>query len=62
VRVYLTQTPEEQIQLPSWTFPSLQGDVFTPGPEGAYTALPIVPADIHYGSSGKSGVRREHRS
>lgn len=54
LRVYLTQTPADQIQLPSITFPAVQGNIFTPGPEGAYSAPELVNAEVLYESSGKS--------
>ncbi|KAF8909413.1 60S ribosomal protein L3 [Gymnopilus junonius] len=57
-RVYLTQTPDDMLQLPSSTFPSVKGNVYKPGPEGSYTAPELVPADVLYASSDRSGFRR----
>lgn len=56
-RVYLTRTPDDQIQLPSSTFPLGLGDVFRSGPEGAYTAPEVVVAEVSHGSASRSGVK-----
>ncbi|KDR65727.1 hypothetical protein GALMADRAFT_260136 [Galerina marginata CBS 339.88] len=61
-RVYLTQTPDHMLQLPSSTFPPVQGDVYQPGQEGSYSAPELVPSDILYASSGRSGVRSTVKS
>ncbi|KAF8202490.1 ribonuclease III domain-containing protein [Pholiota molesta] len=56
MRIYLTQRPEDTLQLPSSTFPSVKGNIFTPGPEGKYTAPEIVASEILYASSGRSRI------
>lgn len=62
MRVYLTQTPPEDLQLPSSTFPAVQGNIYAAGPEGAYVAPQIAPSDILYASSGRSRVPVSTRS
>ncbi|EKM81880.1 hypothetical protein AGABI1DRAFT_112106, partial [Agaricus bisporus var. burnettii JB137-S8] len=52
-RVYLTRTPDDLIQLPTTTFPSNRGDVFSPGPEHKYESPQLHMAEIIYASSGK---------
>ncbi|KAF8957471.1 hypothetical protein BDZ97DRAFT_1953043 [Flammula alnicola] len=55
MRVYLTQTPQDMLQLPSSTFPSVQGD-------GEYVAPEIAPSELLYASSGRSGLRTASQS
>ena len=57
VRVYLTRTPDDLIQLPSSTFPLGLGDVYrtdAQAKQGEYTAPNLVIAEPIYESSGKS--------
>ncbi|KAF8159697.1 ribonuclease III domain-containing protein [Crassisporium funariophilum] len=59
LRVYLTRTPEDTIQLPSSTFPLGLGDVYSHGAdvqEGEYSGPDLVMSEIMYASSGKSGT------
>ncbi|KAH9479579.1 54S ribosomal protein L3, mitochondrial [Psilocybe cubensis] len=56
-RVYLTQRPNELIQLPSSTLVHRQNSIYEPSSAQAkYTAPELVPSEIIYASSGKSGV------
>jgi large subunit ribosomal protein L44 len=56
-RVYLTRTPDDQIRLPSSTFPLGLGDVFRSDPENSYTAPEVTMAEITQESaSNKSNV------
>lgn len=58
-RVYLTQTPDDLLQLPTSTFSRSPGDVFHDDPadaENDYTAPDLTIAEIMYASSGKSKV------
>ncbi len=43
MRVYLTQTPPEDLQLPSSTFPTVQGNIYSRGREGTYRRAPNCP-------------------
>jgi len=59
VRVYLTQTPDDLIQLPSSTFPLGLGNVYrtTQAKEGEYTAPDLAIAEPIYQSSGRSWLK-----
>ncbi|KAF7294425.1 60S ribosomal protein L3 [Mycena kentingensis (nom. inval.)] len=57
LRVYLTRTPPEQIQLPTSTFPLGLGDVFRSAEEGSYAPPSLEQAEIMYASGGR-GQRR----
>ncbi|KAJ8095268.1 54S ribosomal protein L3 mitochondrial [Marasmius tenuissimus] len=59
LRVYLTKTPADLLQLPSQTFPLGVGDVYRRGSEGAYTAPELVQSEIMYASSGTGGSSAE---
>ena len=57
MRVYLTRTPDEHLQLPSSTFPLGLGDVYrtdTEAKDGEYNAPDLVVAEPIYESSDKS--------
>ncbi|KAF9054352.1 ribonuclease III domain-containing protein [Panaeolus papilionaceus] len=56
LRVYLTRTPEDQLQLPSSTFTSRSGSVFTSNTDGAYSAPELVVPEVMYMSSGRSSI------
>ncbi|KAJ7623326.1 ribonuclease III domain-containing protein [Roridomyces roridus] len=56
LRVYLTRTPPEQLQLPTSTFPLGVGDVFRDAPEGMYVPPSLEQAEIMYASGGNSGA------
>ncbi|PPQ88697.1 hypothetical protein CVT25_009461 [Psilocybe cyanescens] len=55
-RVYLTQTPTDKLQLPSSTLLHGHGSLYEASSEVEYTAPELVPSEIIYASSGKSGV------
>ena len=59
LRVYLTKTPEDLLQLPSSTFLHGVGDVYRKGSEGAYIAPELVQSEIMYASSGTGGSSAE---
>ncbi|TRM65304.1 ribonuclease III domain-containing protein [Schizophyllum amplum] len=66
LRVYLTQRPPDEIQLPTSTFPAGPDNVFTEqpfnifqkGPEQPYTPPDLVVSEIMYESGGRSAVPR----
>ncbi|KAI5834819.1 ribonuclease III [Schizophyllum commune Tattone D] len=67
LRVYLTQRPPDDIQLPTSTFPAgpenvfmeQPFNVFEKGPEQPYSPPDLVVSEIMYESGGRSSVPRE---
>ncbi|KAJ7155548.1 ribonuclease III domain-containing protein [Mycena crocata] len=57
LRVYLTRTPTELLQLPTSTFPLGLGDVFREAPEGAYVPPELEQAEILYESGVHHSVK-----
>jgi large subunit ribosomal protein L44 len=61
-RVYLTRTPNDQLSLPTSTFPLGVGDIFKKGEEAQYQAPDLVMSEVMYSSSGKSSVMGARKS
>ncbi|CAK5273968.1 unnamed protein product [Mycena citricolor] len=62
LRVYLTRTPAELVQLPTSTFPAGLGDVFrVDAPDAEYTPPALAHAEVMYASGGRSGVAAAER-
>ncbi|KAH8093806.1 60S ribosomal protein L3 [Cristinia sonorae] len=59
LRLYLTRQPPHLVQLPSSTFSSGVGDIFTAkgNAVGSYTPGTMADSEVLYGSSGKTGLR-----
>ena len=52
-RVYLTRTPDDQLQLPTST---LGADLFQDETDGTYEAAELPAPEIMYASSGRTGI------